>query len=176
MRRIIPLPLADRTISGRLCNAAWHFMCAVLWPEQSFDDEEHKRSIVLIRTHLDYPIVMEARFIEFYERLLLAHEAINLGQPNCLPQPSVWLQPHYLEGYSATNNKYQRLLYKRLDVPGYRSDYFILVSNYYKYSYGNRRSTLVTCRRILLRLNAFDLLSLLYRTIFHYSFFHSKLI
>jgi hypothetical protein len=169
MSRIIPITPPDLT-TERLCSAAWEFAHAVLWAEQPLSNDERQRSIDLIKQHLNHPSVTEASFSSFCERILLAREAQLTGGSSYLPQPSVWLHPGYNEGYSMTMHEHRQLQKKRADVAGYRKEYAVLLTGYYKYSFSQRCAAIRVCRRHLLRLNAYGLLTLLYRALIYCKF------
>ncbi|NLR58822.1 hypothetical protein HGH93_11965 [Chitinophaga polysaccharea] len=168
MARIIHLPQTP----VRICTAAWQFARAVLWAEQPTSEPEEQRTVALIRQHLDYAVITESAFISFCERILLAREAQLTGQSGYLSQPSVWLHPNHQEGYTGTRLAYDQMLLKRAAVPGYREEYAVLSKYYYRYALYGRTCTIAACRRKLLRLKAYGLLTLLYRAVIYSNISH----
>jgi len=172
MTRIIPLSPTDPQLADRLCTAGWQFTHAVLWAEQPLSKEEVTRVLALVKDHLDYPSVCEHSFTQFCERVLLAREQQLVGMSGYIGQPSVWLHPGNREGYGATELLYDELRNKRQLVPGYRKEYNVLVTGYYKYQLRLRAGAFRVCRRHLLRLKAYGLLTLLYRVMIYSKFSH----
>ncbi|NLR82248.1 hypothetical protein [Chitinophaga eiseniae] len=169
MARIIHL---SSQTPQQIVNACWQFARAVLWAEQPIGEQEQQRSIALIRQHLDYPVITESSFICFCERILLAREAQLTGQSGYLSQPSVWLHPNYQEGYTGTRQAYDQMLLRRAAVPGYREEYMVFSKHYYRYALYARTCAIAACRRKLLRLKAYGLLTLLYRAIIYCKLSH----
>lgn len=170
MTSIISIEPASVEIAQRLVSAAWSFSYAVLWAEQPIDSKERERAKTLIEEHLNYPRITKKAFINYCERILLTHELIAIEQLSDLPRPSLWLHPSFPNGFNDTSHKHTELIQKRELIPGYRDELYILCSYYHRYNLRPDPSCIVACRKRLIGLKAYPLLSTLYRVAIYSKF------
>lgn len=148
-----------------LSRACWHLSHATLWPEQSFTKMEKDKAIFLIKSYLKQNSL--SAFMDFCERVVLARLQVISERSLILPLPSVWLNENYETGYKATNLLYVQLKEKRKHIPGYMYEIQLLTRYYYRYQVNPNKTSICSCRKALLQMNAYYLLPLFYRIFFY---------
>lgn len=145
-----------------LINNAWHFAYALLWQHQQFSGFEVGRCKSHISNYLKKaPDTLKA-FQHFCERIALAERYFSAGILSHPPLPSIWLNPKYEHGIVETFTLLSEVNQKRLDVPGYMDQVFIIAEGYLQYSLRPSAKLFRRYRRKLLNLGAYGMLQHFY--------------
>jgi hypothetical protein len=166
---LVPRPGSKVKAAGidRLSRYAWNFTHTILWPEETFSDEDISRAVDSIRKYFELAADKRTAFICFCERIILAESLIAAKPDRYVPNPSVWFNHNYEQGFAATKCWHELLESKRAAIPGYGLHIYVLASHYLDYSLMPTSKVFYSCRKKLLGLNAGYLLQYFYNLIIH---------
>jgi len=172
--RTIPLMPAAR-LRGRTeiieyCRGAWSFAHTILWPEQQFDNVELERAKVCIQKYFDNATDQKKAFISFCQRVILAHRYITAQPGRFVPNPSIWFNVNYPQGFVGTNDWLSNIEKKREEIPGYLQHILTAAEQYVEYIEHPTVKSFNACRRKLLEQNAKSLLQFYYNSILHFNY------
>ena len=152
------------------CNGAWSIAYTALWPEQQFPDNELKRTKALIRAYFDNTHSKRKAFIAFCERIILMKNYLKSKEGYQLPQPSVWFDPRYSQGFAASKKILDTVNIKRQEVPDYCRHYTIAATHYLQFVQKPCAKTFNSCRKKLLSFEAYLLLQHFCNSVLHFNY------
>lgn len=154
----------------QLTNVAWQFAKCCLWSEQNFSHEEMEKVMDTLSQYFEQANNNKPSFIAFVERILLMQSyQHNIGHPN-LPQPSLWFNPFYDKGFSATFTWLYTIKNERKLNRNYLRHYQKLAQGLFHFALKPMPQIFNACRKQLLKCKAHNLLHLFYATIHHLQF------
>lgn len=148
----------------------WIFCHALLWPSESFTDEQEKKFRSLIREHFNDHVDYSLQFLELAERAILAKQYICRKAGRFTPRPENWLNIRYAKGLTGTAPWYMDFVVKRLLIPGYREFVSLLASAVLDYVINGDEETVIACRQKFIAEKQCDLLTWYTRAIFFFQF------
>lgn len=161
MATIIQLPTTDA--DNRLAahsQAGWLLVYAALWQHDRFSAQEVSGAQQMIRQLLNNGTNPKAAFIQFCERVLLAHRLLQADPSDWVDVPAIWLHPQYGEGYTGTITVYEQVVNRRKQVAGYQQGIHVLATAYWQYLHQPNIEIIQRCYKRLLRLREYGLLQL----------------
>lgn len=171
--KIIPITAAtEANRHERLTNAAWAFARALLWQHQALSHSEVRNSKEHISAYLQAAPDQEQALHAFCERVALAERYLSAGISTYLPLPSVWLNPHYEHGFTATLPWLTSIREKQERVPGYMVQVTLIAEFYTRYVY-RAAGAVRRCRRRLMAQRAYGMLQHFYNAIIHFNYLAS---
>lgn len=172
--RTIPLmpaaKLRGKTEIIEYCRGAWSFANTVLWPEQHFDTQELERAKVCIQNYFDDATDMKKAFLSFCQRIILTHRYITAQPGRFVPNPSIWFNGNYPQGFVGTLAWLNNIEKKREEIPGYLQHILTAAEQYVEYVEHPTTKAFNTCRTKLLQQNAKSLLQFYYNSILHFNY------
>lgn len=156
--------------------AAWSFAYAALWSDRQLSWGEIDAGQFLVNMQLAGKARSKMHFVDFCERIMLAHLQKNRQPAEYFPLPSIWLHPDYTGGYMATWPVYKEITSTRKFVTGYREGMTLLANYYWNRTSDSPTASFRCLRNRLLRLQETDLLNLCHTVMaYHHLLHHSVL-
>lgn len=168
--KIIPLNIPEHRRQERLTDSAWAFARALLWQHQTLASSEVRDSKAHIAAYLQTAPDPEQALRSFCERVALAERYLSAGISTYLPLPSVWLNPHYEHGFTATLPWLSSVHKKQDQVPGYMVQVSVIADAYTRYTLHPCGSEVRRCRRKLRTQRAYGMLQHFYNAIIHLNY------
>lgn len=159
-----------RTEIIEYCRGAWSFAHTILWPEQQFDADELSRAKVCLQHYFDNSTDEKKAFIAFCQRVILTHRYISAQPGRFVPNPSIWLNVNYQEGFVGTLAWLRNIEKKREEIPGYLQHILTAAEQFVAYVEHPTKISFNTCRKKLLEQSAKSLLQFYYNAVLHFNY------
>ena len=158
-------------IHNTLAKAAWDFAYAVLWTNETFDEEEKMMCIDSIKIYLmKNKHRLTDAFIEFCERVMLAKWYVQQSPNRFIPNPILWLNQNYSKGFKGTAQWHETLQSRRQANPAHHIALSVGVVCYLDYVLQPTKENYLECREALLELQQHGLLQHINNSIIHHHF------
>lgn len=172
--RTIPLmPAArqrGRTEIIEYCRGAWSYASTILWPEQQFDSQELERAKVCIQNYFDNAEDQQTAFVTFCQRIILTHRYVSAQPGRFVPNPSIWFNINYPQGFAGTREWLANIEKKRQEIPGYLQHVLTAAEQFVEYIEHPTTKSFNTCRKKLIAQKANSLLQFFYNAILHFNY------
>lgn len=167
MTRIISIPSHSRQDNEKpSVHECWLLSYNAFWLHDRLPIKEVSDAQKNICNYLgQYPA--KDGFIQFCERILLAHKMMKTDISQWVDLPSLWFNPQFQDGFLNSANTYKSVMEKRKVIKGYQKGINVFARNYLKYSQSPSDELLGFVRDKLLILKEYDLLQLWNNTIIH---------
>jgi hypothetical protein len=141
--------------------AAWHFALIALWPFEKIKKDRIKRCQSYIKSYLLTTPEIQTSFITFCEKILLINRTLSVSPTPIIDPPTVWLNPDFADGYSATDELHRLIKNNRVMPPHYLEGITVLAKGYWDFINQPTSPILLKIHDRLYNLRQYDLISLL---------------
>lgn len=166
------MKLTRGTAREKAAAAAWAFVHAALWQNETFTEKEVAHNKLLIEDQFEKGIPEEKNLMRFCIRVMMAKRYADQNPNFHFPRPSLWLNKNFDGGYVTTKSWYDRLLEKRKAVAGYAQALFTLGRGFSRYVNSPGKEIFTHYRERLLHLKATRYAQTFYNSVvfFNYQF------